>query len=226
MTISTPDTPEGVPASETAEVIEAAKRGDEVALAELYTAHFDRVYSYLRVALNDGAEAEETTQEIFMKVLRSIQRYDQGAESFGDWLLAIARRHVAARLRKRAVPTSKDGVSSPNGNGTAVDHDQTLRALRAASDEELLLLLERLPEAQRQAVVLGYVLDFGRRETARVLGRTEDATETLQAHALASLNRRLSVLGQEPGERQRHAMRRFRSRGGALQPVHSVTLRR
>jgi len=225
MTISTPNAPDTPRASDTVQLIEAAKRGDDQALAELYTAHFDGVYSYLRVALNDAAEAEEATQEIFMKVLRSLERYDNGSEPFGDWLLAIARNHVASRLRKRTVngevPTSING-----GDTASVSAEQTMRALRSASDEELLLLLDRLPEAQRQAVVLGYVLDFGSRETAKVLGRTEAETRKLQAGGLAALRKRLSAVGREPANTSRHAMRRYSARRGALEPARSVSLLR
>lgn len=209
------------------DLIDAAKRGDEQALAELYTAHFDRVYSYLRVALNDAAEAEEATQEIFMKVLRCLDRYQQGKEPFGEWLLAIARSHVVACLRKRSVPAG--GAVSPAGETGAATlltgPEEMLRALRSASDDELLLLLARLPEAQRQAVVLGYVLDFGPRETARVLGLTQKATRELQAHGLASLGRRLEAVGREPAQ-GRLAMRRHRPREGALKPSHSISVLR
>jgi RNA polymerase sigma-70 factor (ECF subfamily) len=229
MTISSPNASDSsrVSDQDTADLIGAASRGDEQAMAELYTAHFDRVYSYLRVALNDLAEAEEATQEIFMKVLRCLDRYEQGREPFGDWLLAIARNHVTDRLRKRAVgggedvSLSKADIATMNGGA-----EETLRALRGASDEELLLLLERLPEAQRQAIVLGYVLDFGQRETARVLGCTEEATRDLQSRALAALRGRLASAGREATAGTRLAMKRYRARSGALQPTRSVSLLR
>jgi RNA polymerase sigma-70 factor, ECF subfamily len=230
MTISVPNAPEAerVSDQETVDLIAAAKHGDEGALAELYTAHFDRVYSYLRVALNDAAEAEEATQEIFMKIFRSLDRYEDAGEPFGDWLLAIARNHLVSRLRKRSVSGGEAvSIAIESPDKASVSAEQTLRALGSASDEELLLLLERLPEAQRQAIVLGYVLDFGQRETARVLGRSEDETRRLQAAALASLRKRLSAAGREvAGSTSRHPMRRYGARQGALQPTRSVSLLR
>jgi RNA polymerase sigma-70 factor, ECF subfamily len=202
------------------DLVARAKAGDTGAFGQLYLAHFDELYAYFRLALNDTDESEQATQDVFMRALAALPRYD-GKQSFQGWLLSIARETVYSKLQKQAathVPRTKARRRGSAGNG-----EEELRALRWISDDDLLLLLDCLPEPQRQALVLNQMFDFSLDEIGEILGKSPRAVRRLQGVALATLRERLSAVGREPSSPSRLPMTRFRQRN---RDPHSITLRR
>jgi RNA polymerase sigma-70 factor (ECF subfamily) len=203
------------------DLVTRAKAGDTGAFGQLYLEHFDELYAYFRLALNDTEESEQATQDVFMRALAALPSYD-GEEPFQSWLMGLARETVFARLQKHAatyVPRTKTRRRGSTGEGI----EEELRALRWISDDDLLLLLDCLPEPQRQALVLNQVFDFSLAEIGEILGKSPRAVRRLQGVALAMLRERLSAVGREGSSTKRLAMTRFRPRSRG---PHSVTLRR
>ena len=202
---------------DTTRLVIRAQTGDREAFAAIYTRYFDRVYAYLRVALNDAAEAEDATQKVFMSVLESLPAYElREGRPFRAWLFRIARN--------RALDHHRAGGRVSPEDPTELDRrleaeDKTdLRALTWTSDEDLLLLIERLPEAQRQALMLRYVLGFSSAEIAEVMERSEPAVRQLNHRALDFLRIRLAAAGREPANVPASS-RRLAMRGGRAVPA-------
>ena len=53
-------------------LVQRAKQGDQKAFARLYEENFDRVYRYVALRIGDKIEAEDMTQQVFVKALQSI----------------------------------------------------------------------------------------------------------------------------------------------------------
>ncbi len=172
-------------------LIHRAQRGDRAAFAEVYKLNFDRVYAYLRVTMKDADQAEDLTQQVFLKAYQALPRYEHRGQPFRAWLFTIARNLAVSTLRR-------SGRCEPVEPGVI-----ELRADRAfsataiggwLSDHDLMMFVERLPLAQRQVLVLRYVVDMPLNEIAEVLGRSDVDVRALHSRALRFLRTRMGAL--------------------------------
>jgi|SRR5581483_7168413 len=170
------------------ELVARAQRGDRDALEELYLLHFDRIYSYLHLSVGNRHDAEDLTNQTFMKMLEAIGRFRWRSVPFSAWLFRIA--HNAAmdhfRASRRVQPEEK--VPEPEGVAQASAEDD---AMQAIGRESMLELIEGLSPDQQQVLTLKFVFDFSNAEVAAILGKTEGAIKSLQHRALASLQRQV-----------------------------------
>ncbi len=80
--------------------VERAKRGDKQAFGRLVDEYKDNIYSYVSRMLGDPYEAEDVTQEAFVRAYRSLSRF-RGASSFHTWLYRIAGNLAIDVVRRR-----------------------------------------------------------------------------------------------------------------------------
>jgi RNA polymerase sigma-70 factor (ECF subfamily) len=182
----------------TGRLVTRFQAGDVEAFTELYLRYFDRVYGYLQVALRDPHEAEDVTQQVFVNVFEALPRYERRSQPFRAWLFRIARNRGIDSLRKRQRFEPADPAELQRRREDAADDKATTRALEWLSDAEILVLIERLPQGQRQVVVLRYMLDLTMAEIAQVLDRSPAAVRQLHSRALRFLEKRLEALGRTP----------------------------
>jgi RNA polymerase sigma-70 factor (ECF subfamily) len=189
---------------ETARVVARAQAGDADAMPELYLRHFDGVYSYMRVGLRDEHEAEDATQDVFLKAVQALPRYELRASvPFRAWLFRIARNELITRVRKSKWVQSEDPERITRRFDAACPPATDM--LERISNRDLMVLLERLPLPQRQVIALRYMLDMSTEEMGTVLDRSEEAVRQLEYRARRSLEHRLEAT-QRRGERRREAM--------------------
>jgi RNA polymerase sigma-70 factor (ECF subfamily) len=183
---------------DTARLVTRIQGGDRESFGELYMRYFDRVYGYLRVAVRDRHEAEDLTQQVFVNALEALPRYERrGTIPFRIWLFTIVRRSAidAIAARQRMEPTEPEQLTRALESEPA---EPELRALSWLTDRELVMLVERLPLAQRQVLMLRYMLDLPHAEIARILDRSPDDVRILAHRALRFLEKRLRTLGHTP----------------------------
>jgi RNA polymerase sigma-70 factor, ECF subfamily len=169
------------------------QRGDVNAFDQLYLRYFDRVYAYARVALRDDHEAEDVAQQVFGNVIQALPRYQvRDDSSFRAWLFRITRNVVLRTL-------SRNGRLQPQ---EPAELDRRLESptpdapfsLEWLSDKDLAMLVERLPRAQQQVILLRYVFEFKTAEIADVLTRTPVAIRMLEHRAMRALEMRLHAM--------------------------------
>jgi RNA polymerase sigma-70 factor (ECF subfamily) len=202
---------------DTARLITRIQGGDREGYAELYLRYFDRVYGYLRVALRDAHEAEDVAQQVFVKVLEGLPGYERRRQPFRAWLFVLVRNTVLNELRQR----HRLDVVAPQDlehqrEQLAGAADTRLEALNWITDRELLLFIERLPIAQRQVLLLRFMLDLPASEIAEIVGRRPEDVRKLQERALRFLNKRLTAVGRGPREGKRTPWRRRMTVMGVL----------
>ncbi len=149
----------------------------------------------LRVAylvVRNESEAEDVTQDGFVKAYRSLGRFHEGSP-FRPWLLKIIRNEALNRVRGNrrrqglAVRASNDPVSggaAPSPETEVISDDQSRR---------LLTLVEALPERYRSVVLHRYLLDLSEQETAEVLGVPVGTVKSRSHRALERLRRSLDA---------------------------------
>ena len=201
---------------DTARLVTRFQAGDKEVFAELYMRYFDRVYSYLRLALDDDHAAEDTTQQVFLKVMEALPRYERRTQPFRAWLFTIVRNHAIRYLQKRGRMEIVDPVELTDRQPdlAVAEPAEAFGALGWISDRELLMLIERLPVAQRQVLMLRYMMDLTTTDIASILGRSSEDVRALQSRALRFLQQRLTALGRVPHRRQ-PTIQMTRRRAGA-----------
>ena len=82
------------------ELVARAIKGDEQAMALLYETYFDRIYRYAYLRLNNRTEAEDVAQDVFIRALAAIKKYEERDVPFTAWLFRIAHNQVIDHVRK------------------------------------------------------------------------------------------------------------------------------
>jgi RNA polymerase sigma-70 factor (ECF subfamily) len=201
---------------DTARLVARIQAGDKDAFALLYVRYFDRVFSYLRLLLHSSDEAEDATQQVFLKLFGALPSYRPREKPFRAWLFTVVRNLALNQLRANGRLETVDPYELDRRRDAPVE-EADLDALSWVSDRELLVLIERLPLAQRQVLTLRYMLDLAPSEIAGVLDRTPGDVRILQHRALGFLRERLESLGRAPARPDRHVrMRRGVHEAGVL----------
>ena len=144
--------------------------------------HYDQVYRYLRWRTHDHYRAEELTQQVFAEAAASLR---ETGDSPLAWLYTVAKRRFADEARKRGAQISPVPAPETREYGTAV-----ASTVRAA--------LDRLPEGQRQVVVLKLLRGARFAEIGESLGLTEAAAKMRFVRALEALRSELEEKGITP----------------------------
>jgi RNA polymerase sigma factor (sigma-70 family) len=129
---------------------------------------------------------------VFLEVVRSLPRFEGDEAGFRSWVFTIAhRRLIDARRAARRRPTDTAPNEDLEPALPPVEGDAPL--LAQASTEEVVALLGRLGEDQREVLVLRLVAGLSTREVAEVTGRSPEAVKGLAKRGLARLRVLLGV---------------------------------
>jgi RNA polymerase sigma factor (sigma-70 family) len=170
--------------------LRGARRGRQRAWDELYRDLAPPLLGYLRA--QRAPDPEDVVGEVFVEVVRSLSRFEGDEAGFRSWVFTIAhRRMIDARRaagRRPAVPTPHEDLepSLPPVAGETI-------AFESAATDEVLSLLDRLGEEQREVLVLRIVAGLTTREIAEVTGRDPEAVKGLAKRGLARLRVLLGV---------------------------------
>ena len=83
-------------------IVDDARNGSEQALSELYTLYFPRVYRYILARTGNTYDAEDLAEEVFIRVLEAIERFEWREAPFSAWLFRIAHNAVISQRRKES----------------------------------------------------------------------------------------------------------------------------
>jgi len=164
-------------------LIEAAQK-DPACFADLYEINFERVYAYIVKRVQDRAETEDLTAEVFHQALANIKRFEWRGIPFSAWLFRIAANLISDRWQR---------------SGREVTDDTALELAQATAGEieeveqraTLFRLVETLPSEQKRVVVLRFVDQKSIKEVATEIRKTEGAVKQLQFRALSTLRARM-----------------------------------
>lgn len=175
-------------------LIERAQKGDGQALAELYQDNAGKVYRYIYLRVKNIPEAEDITQQVFLKVLNGIKHFKCSGTPFIAWLIRIARNEMVDRSRRedrgKTVPMDDRLLATELEPAGAADPS----AIAETSIEigRMMTALERLPRAQKEVISLRFTSGLTIAEVAKLLGKSEGTIKALQFSGIASLRRLLS----------------------------------
>jgi RNA polymerase sigma-70 factor, ECF subfamily len=166
----------------------AAKAGDMDAVRFLYVNYKDNVYGFVLSIVREPHEAEDVTQQVFMKLMSSIHRYEPRAVPFTAWILRVARNVAIDHLRQRRSVTCEE-VPELSCEGEDPGRDRRWG---------LEYALKALPEDQRDVVVLRHLVGLTPGEIAKRMGRSESAIHGLHHRGRQAIKRELIELDCAP----------------------------
>lgn len=165
-------------------LVESAQRGSQDALAALYEHYFPRVYRYVAARLGGGEDAEDVTEEIFLRIITHLDSFTWRGLPFGAWVFRIARNEVVSHVRKQKSRGQSAELTE------AIPDDSIDHVLVVETEFTLEIVREttkKLPEAQRHVIALRFGAGLSVAETARALKKTENNVKVLQHKAIAKL---------------------------------------
>jgi len=172
-----------------ARVVSRALSGSQAAYREIVRRYQRPLLNLIAQIVRDRAEAEDLTQEVFVKAFRALDRYDP-ARRLSSWLFTIAHNHALDRLRTvHGVTISIDSDEVPDVPSAPVDSPADL-AERA-----------RLADALADALGRRYQEDLTQQEVAEVMGVPEGTVKTYLHRARKELAREMTARGWGPGGR-------------------------
>jgi RNA polymerase sigma-70 factor (ECF subfamily) len=178
------------PAESEAALVERAQSGDRQAFENLVRANADRLYAVVLRFVGDDQEAQEVTQEAFLRAWRSIGRF-QGRSRFFTWLYRIGINEAKRRAARRppALVVSLDDEPVPE----APDWSEAPEARFAQADLRRVLekSIRGLPVEYRAPIVLRDVEGLSTREAAEVMDLTEAAFKSRLHRARLAVRRAL-----------------------------------
>jgi RNA polymerase sigma-70 factor (ECF subfamily) len=150
-----------------------AAAGDKAAFDALAERHIDRVYAIaFKWCGGNRAEAEDITQEVFLKLARNIHYYKTEGR-FTTWLYQVVVNAARDSYRRDKTRRQHETSYEQETPKTAPAADETTGKQRDPRLDALYDLLKRLPPDQREAVVLVFCHGMSHREAAKVLGCAE-----------------------------------------------------
>ncbi len=174
--------------SDLRELTSLAVTGDRTAIERLLTQLRPMVVRYCRARLGRVSghyhNADDVAQEVCIAVLSALPRYRDMGRPFASFVFGIASHKVADSLRssvRSAVPTE----DLPDGPDERPGPEETV--VRYIEAEHARALLSRLPENQREILILRVVSGLSAEETGNVLGMSPGAVRVAQHRALARL---------------------------------------
>jgi RNA polymerase sigma-70 factor (ECF subfamily) len=169
--------------------VDRARAGDQQALADIYDWYMPRVYRYAVARVGNTHEAEDLTEEVFLKLLGAIGDFRWRDVPFSSWVFRIAHNCIATHYRRsaqRGGPTSEIPLDMVDGR-----HDVAYAIEERITLEEVRVAASQLPEAQREVIALRFAVGLSIAETARALGKREGNIKALQHKAVSRLQKML-----------------------------------
>ena len=146
----------------------AAGRGDESAFAALYDTVASRVYGLVLRILRDVHQSEEVTQEVFLQIWETSNRFDPARGSALSWVMTIAHRRAVDRVRSSEAQRRRDITDAERSVRTPFD--QTSEAAHSSLDAaQVRGALATLSPARRRALELAYLGGHTHLEVSQLL---------------------------------------------------------
>ena len=172
-----------------ARIVELCLDRDQLAWTQVVARFKRRVFNIAYKFTGRHGDAEDLTQEVFLRIFRSLDKFNRGA-NFGTWLTSVARNHCIDHYR--ATKREREVLVSDLAHfETATAHSGNPQSLVEDRDRSGLVrrALDRLPAKLREAVVLRDLTELTYQEMAEQLGLPEGTVKSRINRGRAELAR-------------------------------------
>lgn len=167
-----------------------AQNGDTEAFGKIYDFLLDRVYRFIYFRLSSKEEAEDLTENIFLKIWDNLESYrSEQSIPFEAWVFRIARNAVIDYYR-----TKKQQVSIETAYEVEDSNNPTVEEIVEANltKEKVLEALKKLPDSYKEIITLKFIEGLENDEISQILEKPVDQVRVLQSRALKALRKVLN----------------------------------
>lgn len=173
-------------------LIERARAGEEAAWSEIWSELSPVVLGYMRG--NEAPDPEDALGETFLQVARDLSRFEGDWDAFRSWVFTVAHHRLIDARRRAARRPSDPVAETPEPPGPPAEDAADL-AIARIGDREVLEVLGRLSEDQREVLLLRIVADLSLEQVAAAMGKRTGAVKQLQRRGLIALRKALTEKG-------------------------------
>jgi RNA polymerase sigma-70 factor (ECF subfamily) len=192
------------------EAIRRARDGDATVFEYLYRLHSRRVYAVCLRMVGDTTEAEDLTQEAFLRLFRKIHTF-RGESAFSTWLHRLVVNIVLMHLRKKSLPVvSIEATHDPDNETSSPSIDIAAPDLFLEGSIDRINLrrcIAQLPVGYRTVFVLHDIQGYEHHEIAEMLGRSVGVSKSQLHRARMRLRELLHEIQREKSRGERLAAR-------------------
>lgn len=175
----------GLPDDESS-LIAAAAAGHATAFSELFARHAPAIVSLVTVRLRDPAHAHDVTQEVFLRLFRSLDTF-RGQAALRTWLVRVAL-NCCTDLERRNARHGAVRADDAQPTAAVVHGSQEDDAIQRGEARRLRAAVQQLPDDLRLLVSLRYDGDLPYADIASILGLPMGTIATRLARALRLLH--------------------------------------
>lgn len=171
-------------------LIQLAKEGNKEAFGRLYELYFVPIFRYIYFRVMQKSEAEDLTQEVFLKAYEVIENFKDQKKSPLNYFFTLARNKIIDYCRKKKeVSTGEILNNLPSRN------DDPLEIIEKKEIDDILKeAIQDLTEEQREVILLKFINDLSTREIASLLQKSQEAVRQLQCRAIKILRHKFKDL--------------------------------
>ncbi len=166
------------------ELIQRAIKGDAQAFGELYQQNLTVIYRSIFYKVGNATEAEDLTEQTFLKAWEAIGRFREQGVPFAAWLYRLAHNLMIDYHRTRHEAMPLDEILDAEDDQTGPEEIAAQRMDVATLQRAVV----QLTDEQQQVIVLRFVQGLSHSEVAAIMGKNEGAIRGLQHRALQALH--------------------------------------
>ena len=157
--------------------------GDAEAFGTIYDLFVDRIYQHVYYRVRNKDDAEDITQQVFIRAWKAIKNYRITSKPFIAWILKISQNLIKDFYRSRKVTNYID----PNFEISGSDESPEQQAETEYDQKELRRIIYKLPYEQQQVIMMKFLEGYSYTEIAASLEKTEGAIRVIQHRALKKM---------------------------------------
>ena len=165
------------------QIIKRVKNGDVEAFGILYEQYAEVIFRYVYSHLDSRLDAEDLTEEIFLRAWRALPKYDERGLPFTAFLFRIARNSLIDHYRSHKIVQSIEDVELQSHEAGP---EETVEV--RIENGSLREMLTKLREDYRNVLIFRFLSGLSPEETAQVMQRSVGAVRVLQHRALSALS--------------------------------------
>ncbi len=176
-----------------AQLVTSIARYSEVALAEAYRRHGGAVYGLAKRVLNNPTEAEDVTQEVFLRLWNEPDKFDSDRGSLRSFLLAQSHGRAVDAVRSsnsRRLREARDAMRTAESS-----YDMQREVWDLAVADQVAAAMGLLPDEERRAIELAYFDGHTYREVATLLDQPEGTVKSRIRNGMRRLRAALADTG-------------------------------
>jgi RNA polymerase sigma-70 factor, ECF subfamily len=171
------------------QLVTSIARYSERALAEAYRRHGGAVYGLARRVVDYGAEAEDVTQEIFLRLWYQPERFDPARGSLRNFLLAQSHSRAIDAVRSRSGRKVREAKEAHRSRLS--EYDVQHAVWDRVQADQIAQALARIPDEERRAIKLAYFEEHSYVAVAEILGQPEG---TVKSRIRSGMRRMRAIL--------------------------------